>query len=102
MSDTYRAAKAPLAVGQPRTKAWRYLIEPSGDDDPTWRDRVKAYWTMFERLYGVVLHRDAVVVRVDRNSGTVTTWAAIKTILPGERRKNYTPPGGMASLYGRS
>lgn len=97
MADTYRVAAVPLKAGQTRRIEWRYLIEPSGDDDPVWRNRVKDYWARFERLYGAVLYRDAIVVRVDRQRGVVSTWAAIKAVLPGERRKGYKPPGWAGS-----
>lgn len=82
----------PVA-GQVRRKTWRYLLPPTSDDDPVWRRRVDEYWHRFERLYGVVLHRDAIIMRIGFEDNTVSSWAMVARVLPGERVIGHTPEG---------
>lgn len=95
---TYRSTGAKLEPGQVRTKCWRYVLPPTGDNDPVWVGRIKDYWTLFERLYGAVVDKGTLLMHIDEDNRTVSTWVRIDRVLPGERKANYDPPEGLAAL----
>jgi hypothetical protein len=95
---TYRATKTKLEPGQVRTKRWRYVLPPSGDNDPVWVKRIKDYWTLFERLYGAVVDKGTLLMHIDEENWTVSTWVRIDRVLPGKRVVNYDPPEGLGVL----
>src|SRR5690242_8757284 len=49
----YRYTKEPYIAGQVRHKAYSFLIDPSGDDDPVWAQRFKDYWELQQETFGV-------------------------------------------------
>lgn len=94
----YRAAKVEMKPGQVRSRRWRYVLPPTSDHDPVWVGRIRDYWRLVERLYGVVVDKGTLLMHIDEAERTVTSWVRIDRVLPGERVVGYDPPGGLAAL----
>lgn len=81
--------KGPIAVGQLRSMAWSAILPPVvSQDDPTWSARCKDYWERQERLYGVRLSDFMMIL--DADEGTVSTFATVLDVLPGERTDDWS------------
>ena len=90
----YRLMKYKPVVGDLRVKSWRFLIPPSGEDDPVWAQRCREYWELQQETFG--LKFSDFTMMIDYDEMIVTTAATILAILPGERRMSYTAPRKQA------
>ena len=81
--------KGPIAKGQLRSMSWRAILPPVvSQDDPTWAARCKGYWERQERLYGIRLSDFMMIL--DADEGTVSTFATVLDVLPGERTDDWS------------
>lgn len=80
----WQEARRPFAVGELRSRTWRCLIPAEGDDDPLWAERAKDYWQLQERTYGVKFF-DRIANAYDPDLMTMTTFATVERVLPGQR-----------------
>lgn len=88
-ASVYRYTRNPVKIGQIRHKTWSWLLTPDGDYDPAWVKRSKDYWELQQETYGLKFSDFTLVV--DYPTRTVTTWAVLLDVLPGERQIDFTP-----------
>lgn len=88
--SVYRYTKQPYVIGRTHHKAWSYLIEPAGDDDPVWAKRAKDYWELQQETFGVKF--SDFTLAVDWQERVVVTFAILVDVMPGERRVDYVVP----------
>ena len=88
MADVFRKAKRPFIKGELRTKTWRSLEPNIREDDKRWAARCAQYWTLQQRLFGVIF--SPYVMLVDNKDGFVSTYATVMEVLPGERTSDFS------------
>ncbi len=82
-ANVWKAMKKPAIVGRVRHKMWRYLIPPTGEDDPHWAENCRKYWELQERTYGLKMSN--FTIAIDWGEGVVITYALIERVLEGRR-----------------
>lgn len=94
-SNHYRYLRKPAHPGQLRLKAWRYLVPPTGANDPQWLTQAASYWQLQAETYGLKFHDDMTLM-IDYQRGLVITSIHVERILPGQRDRHYVVPRAAA------
>lgn len=77
----FEKPRKPYAVGGLYSRTWTAPFVHGVTE--TWAARCRGYWERVEQRFGLILsdHRNA----YDEATGTITTFATVLMILPGER-----------------
>lgn len=94
------SSKGPILPKQLRMQSYRYLVEPVDEQDPVWVKRFQTYWTRQERIYGMRL--TPFTMMIDREEHIISSYAAVQSVMPGERTLNkaavtFLSQGGMSA-----
>jgi hypothetical protein len=77
----FPAFNPPAKIGVLYTKTWQAPVVHGVTD--IWAQRIAGYWDRIEKKYGLIMsdHRNA----YDDATGTITTFATVLAVIPGER-----------------
>lgn len=71
----------PAALGVLYSKTWKAPFVNGVTDE--WTQRVAGYWERIEQKYGLIMSQPAIDYLDE--TGTITTFATVLAIVPGER-----------------